>query len=98
MKSQTFEITLKITGKLDPVPGWGNKIEDHLLYLKDLLEDCNYIGVFDKKGEFQSFKGSGAVKIVSTKVLGSDHQTQQIEKMMERHPESGIWQMKEEVI
>ena len=93
MRSQTYKILLEITGKLDPVPGTFNKVEDHENYLTRLIEDFNYVGRFNEKGEFEN--PGNAVKIIATEVYGSDHQTKMIEKMMERHPESGIWQMKE---
>ena len=77
---QTYKITVEITGRLDPVPGWGNKVVDHENFIRQILTDSSYI---DK------------VDINSTEVYGSDHQTKMIEATMERH-ESGIWQMKED--
>ena len=65
---QRAKITIELSVDLDMVPGWGNKVEDwHNLAIEALSLNAHY---------------NPEVKIISSEVSGSDHQTKMIAKHM----------------
>ena len=76
---QRAKIILEFSVDLDVVPGWGNKVEDwHNLAIEALSLNAHY---------------NPEVKIISSEVSGSEHQTKMIAEYMERGP-SGEWRSK----